>query len=246
MAGAAMVPSKTMTRPLMVAIGGDSGTGKAAVSAGLRELLGEARCSEVRLDGYFALSRIQRNTVGLSPLDPRTHDFAAMDEDLLRLAEGGTVVKRVYDHVMGAFAGSESIEPREIVLVQGRLPLHTRVLRELFGVRVWLEREPNLTLPWTIHRDAVVRGDGDERVREAIERRRADYEMYIAPQARYAEICVRFAASGATFEEDGHSVVPDATTTRSDLDPTLARTVALIAKRIERARSAALSTEAPR
>ncbi|MEO7039834.1 MAG: hypothetical protein ABI186_07365 [Candidatus Elarobacter sp.] len=32
-----------MTRPLLVAIGGDSGTGKAAVCAGLRALLGDAR-----------------------------------------------------------------------------------------------------------------------------------------------------------------------------------------------------------
>lgn len=236
-----------MTNPLMVAIGGDSGTGKAAVCSGLRDVLGVQRCSEVQLDGYFALNRIQRNTVGFSPLDPRAHDFAAMDEDLLRLSQGATIVKPVYDHVMGAIAGMESIEPREIVLVQGRFPLYTQVLRALFHVRVWLERETNLTLPWTIHRDAMERGDRDERVREAIERRRADYEKHIAPQGRYAQIRVRYGAAGATFEEDGKTVVPDPVQGSTPLEPTLARTVGLIANRIEHARAerANVSASAP-
>jgi uridine kinase len=192
-----------MARPIMVAVGGDSGTGKAALCAGLRTIFGEDRVADVSLDGYFALSRTQRNAVELSPLDPRAHDFAAMDEDLFGLARGGTITKPVYDHVMGAISGTETVEARSIVLVQGRFPLYTQVLRAFFDVSVWLEREPGLVLPWTIHRDAVERGDGDERVRAAIERRRADHEKYIAPQAQYADLRARFTHAGATFTETG-------------------------------------------
>jgi phosphoribulokinase len=181
----------------MVAVGGDSGTGKAALCAGLRSIYGDERVAEVQLDGYFALNRMQRNAVELSPLDPRAHDFAAMDEDLFQLSRGNAITKPVYDHVMGAIAGTETIEPRSIVLVQGRFPLYTNVLRALFDVSVWLEREPGLVLPWTIHRDAVER-EGDERARAAIERRRADYAKYIAPQAQYAGIRVRFTHDDAS------------------------------------------------
>ncbi len=183
-----------MTRPIMVAVGGDSGTGKAALCAGLREVFGEERCSELHLDGYFALNRAQRNAVGLTPLDPRTHDFAAIDEGLWRLAHGETVTAPVYDHAMGAVSGSRTVKPREIVLVQGRFPLYTHVLRDLFDVGVWLEREPGLTLAWTIHRE--VGGTAGER-------RRADYATYLAPQAAYAEVGVRFTRGGMTLSERG-------------------------------------------
>jgi uridine kinase len=191
-----------MARPIMVAVGGDSGTGKAALCAGLRTIFGEERVADVSLDGYFALNRTQRNAVELSPLDPRAHDFAAMDEDLFRLSRGNAVTKPVYDHVMGAISGTETVEPRSVVLVQGRFPLYTQVLRAFFDVSVWLEREPGLVLPWTIHRDAAER-EGDERVHAAIERRRADYEKYIAPQAQYADLRARFTRNGATFTESG-------------------------------------------
>jgi phosphoribulokinase len=187
----------------MVAVGGDSGTGKATLCAGLREIFGEERCSEVRLDGYFGLNRTQRHAVGITALDPRAHDFAAMDEDLSLLAHGGTITKPVYDHQLGAIASLEAIEPREIVLVQGLFPLYTSVLRALFDVSVWLEPDPELKLAWTIHRDVTERGYREEQVRAELERRRADYETYIAPQAVYADIRASFGRRVVTFHKNG-------------------------------------------
>lgn len=178
----------------MVAVGGDSGTGKAALCAGLRDVFGSERCGELHLDGYFALDRAQRNAVGMTPLDPRTHDFALMDEDLWQLAHGAAVTVPVYDHLRGAVAGSRAVEPRDIMLVQGRFPLYTHVLRALFDVGVWLEREREFTLPWTIHRE--IGG-------AAGERRRADYATYLAPQARHADVHVRFTRAGVTLSERG-------------------------------------------
>ena len=180
--------------PIMVALGGDSGTGKAALCAGLREVFGERRCSELHLDGYFALDRAQRAAVGLTPLDPRAHEFAAMGEDLRELANGSAVVAPLYDHPTGAVSGHRLVEPRDIMLVQGRFPLYTHALRSLFDVGVWLEREPDLVLDWTIHR--AVGG-------VAVERRRADYAAYLAPQAQHAQVSVRFTSGGMTLTQRG-------------------------------------------
>ena len=187
----------------MVAVGGDSGTGKATLCEGMRAIFGEDRCAEVRLDGYLALSRVQRNTVALTPLDPRTYDFAAMDDDLWQLAHGTAIVKPVYDHHLGAIRGMETVEPREIVLVHGTFPLFTRVLRSFFDVSVWLEPERDLKIAWMIDRNITERGYREEQVRAEIERRAEDYERYIAPQAQYADILARFSASGVTFIKSG-------------------------------------------
>ncbi|MDB5027685.1 MAG: putative Phosphoribulokinase/uridine kinase family [Candidatus Eremiobacteraeota bacterium] len=187
----------------MVAVGGDSGTGKATLCAGLRAIFGDDRCTEVRLDGYFGLNRAQRYAVGITALDPRSHDFAAMDEGLMQLANGGTIVKPVYDHLRGAIASTETIEPRDIVLVQGLFPLYTRVLRALFDVSVWLEPDPELKLAWTIHRDTTERGYREDQVRAELERRSADYERHIAPQAEHADIRASFTPNGVTFHKSG-------------------------------------------
>lgn len=187
----------------MVAVGGDSGTGKATLCEGLRAIFGDERCTEVRLDGYLALNRAERNAVGMTALDPRAHDFAAMDEDLSQLARGGAITKPVYDHLRGAIAATETVEPAEIVLVQGLFPLYTRVLRSLFDVAVWMEPDPTLKQEWMIHRDTTQRGYREEQVRAEIERRRSDYDRYIAPQAEYADIRASFNEGGVTFLKSG-------------------------------------------
>ena len=166
-----------MQRPIMVAVGGDSGTGKVTLCKGLREIFGEERCVEVRLDGYFA----------------------QMEEDLWHLAHGETVEKPIYDHRRGAVGRHETIEPREIILVQGMFPLYTWALRSLFDVAVWLEPDAGLKQNWAIHRDVTERGYTEEQVRAELARRRPDYEKYIAPQARYADLRACFSQSGVTF-----------------------------------------------
>jgi phosphoribulokinase len=188
-----------MVRPIMVAVGGDSGTGKVTLCKGLREIFSEERCVEVRLDGYFGLNRAQRHAVGITALDPRAHNFAQMEEDLWQLAHGRTIEKPVYDHRRGSVSRHETIEPREIILVQGMFPLYTWALRSLFDVSVWLEPDAGLKRDWTIHRDTTERGYYEEQVRAEIERRRPDYEKYIAPQAHYADLRACFTPKGVTF-----------------------------------------------
>jgi phosphoribulokinase len=188
-----------MVRPIMVAVGGDSGTGKVTLCKGLREIFGDERCVEVRLDGYLGLNRVQRHAVGMTALDPRAHNFAQMEEDLWHLAHGRAIEKPMYDHRRGAVDRYETIEPREIILVQGLFPLYTWALRSLFDVSVWLEPDAGLKRDWAIYRDTTERGYYEEQVRAEIERRRPDYEKYIAPQAHYADVRACFTPGGVTF-----------------------------------------------
>jgi len=192
-----------MARPIMVAVGGDSGTGKVTLCEGLRAIFGDKRCVEIRLDGYLALNRHQRNLVGMTALDPRVHDFAAMEEDLWRLAHGESITKPVYDHRLGAVSHTETIDAQDIVLVQGLFPLYTRALRSLFDVSVWLEPQPDLKVEWQIQRDTAERGYREEQVRAEIARRRDDAERYLAPQAAYADLRASFHDTGVTILKSG-------------------------------------------
>jgi phosphoribulokinase len=188
-----------MSRPIMVAVGGDSGTGKSTLCAGLDTIFDRERIVELCLDDYHGLDRAQRKAVGLTALNPRANNFAAMEEDLWQIAQGRAIVKPVYDHSDGTFGEPETVEPRDIVIVHGLFPLYTRALRQLFDVSVWLAPQTELKVAWKVQRDMSQRGYTEDEVRAEIAKRQPDIDAYIAPQEKYADLCVTFSRpSGGT------------------------------------------------
>ena len=181
-----------MKRPIMIAVGGDSGTGKTTLCRGIYDIFGAERIETICLDDYHALDRAQRKAVGFTALDPRANNFAAMEEDLWTLREGGTIAKPIYDHGDGTFKGPEMIEPKDIIVVQGLFPLYTRSLRSLFDVMVWLDPETELKIDWKIQRDVTQRGYREEEVRAEIEKRQPDIAAHINPQGKHADLTVTF------------------------------------------------------
>ncbi len=180
------------SRPIMIAVGGDSGTGKTTLCRGIFDIFGPERIETICLDDYHALDRAQRKAVGLTALDPRANNFAAMEEDMWALREGHAIDKPIYDHADGTFKGPERIEPKEIIIVQGLFPLYTRALRSLFDVTVWLDPETDLKIAWKIQRDTMQRGYDEAEVRAEIERRQPDINAHISPQGKWADLTVRF------------------------------------------------------
>lgn len=179
-------------RPIMIAVGGDSGTGKTTLCRGLERIFGMNRILTICLDDYHSLDRQQRKAAGLTALDPRANNFAAMEEDLFLLHEGKAVLKPVYDHHDGTIVGPEYVEPREIIVVQGLFPLYTRMLRSLFDVAVWLKPEIDLKVAWKIQRDTAQRGYTASQVWEEIELRQGDIRKHIEPQSRHADVSIEF------------------------------------------------------
>jgi phosphoribulokinase len=181
-----------MGRPIMVAIGGDSGTGKSTLGKGIHAIFGPGRIVEICLDDYHALDRAQRAAVGLTALNPRVNNFAAMEEDLWQLAHGRTISKPVYDHTDGTFGPNETIVPADIVIVEGLFPLYTRALRSMFDVSVWLDPQNALKIGWKLQRDTAQRGYSAGEVSAEIAKRQPDIDAYITPQEKYADLVVRF------------------------------------------------------
>ncbi len=193
-------------RPIMIAVGGDSGTGKTTLCRGLDKIFGAERIETICLDDYHSLDREQRKAVGFTALDPRANNFAAMEEDMWTLRDGQPIRKPVYDHADGRIKGPETIAPKEIIVVQGLFPLYTRALRNLFDVTVWLDPETELKVAWKIQRDVTQRGYSPEQVRAEIEKRQPDIRAHITPQAKHADLTVRFSrpATWSTHPDDAH------------------------------------------
>lgn len=204
----------TTARPLLIGIGGDSGTGKSTLTAGVYRIIGERRITTLCLDDYHSLDRRERKLLGVTALDPRANDFFRMESQLLDLKRGKPILKPVYDHHDGTFGTPEEVVPREIVIVQGLHPFLAPGVRALFDLKVWLDPEVELKHRWKIQRDVAKRGYTPEAVAREIEARRPDVEAYIAPQRSFADLVIRFHRSPGNEEQEHLNV---RITTRSTL-----------------------------
>jgi phosphoribulokinase len=115
-----------------------------------------------------------------------------MAEHLLALGAGEPVLKPTYDHRTGSFGRDEPLAPKEIVIVEGLLPLADRGLREAIDVAVFLEPDETLRRRWKLERDVFERGYAPKDVVAEVRRREADAAQHVRPQRDHADVIVRF------------------------------------------------------
>ncbi len=180
-------------RPIMLAIAGDSAAGKTTLTKGLVEALGPERCVSLCTDDYHRYDRAERKELPFTALHPDCNYVEIMEQHLQLLATGSPVLKPVYDHSTGQLARPELVEPADVVIVEGLLPLHSKLSRACFDVTVYLDPPEEIRREWKIARDTGKRGYVPEQVLTELDRREPESEAHIRPQRAQADVVVRFA-----------------------------------------------------
>jgi phosphoribulokinase len=191
----------TGLRPVLLALAGDSASGKSTLSRGIEFVLGVERVGRVCTDDYHRFDRATRAEVGITPLAPEANRMDLMAEHLRALAAGRTVTKPTYDHHTGSFGSDEPVAPGEIVIVEGLLPLADRGVRDVIDVAVFLEPEEELRRRWKLERDVFERGYSPKEVVEELRRREPDVAQHVRPQRDFADVIVRFHRTGSEDED---------------------------------------------
>ena len=189
-------------RPIMVAIAGDSASGKTTLTQGIVEALGSDRITAICVDDYHRYDRIERKGLPFTALHPACNYVDVMEQHLQLLALGQPVLKPVYNHGTGTLDRPVLVEPSEFVIAEGLLPLHTRLSRACFDVTVYLDPPELIRRRWKHKRDVTKRGYNDEEVAAELARREPESAAYIRPQRAHADIVVRF----APIEERGETI----------------------------------------
>ncbi len=196
-------PSAGPSRPVMLGIAGDSAAGKTTITRGLVKALGPQRCVAVCVDDYHRYDRAERKGLSFTPLHPDCNYVEVMEQHLQLLASGQPILKPVYDHADGTLTRPELIAPREFVIVEGLLPLHTPLARACFDVTVYLDPPEDIRRGWKVGRDTGERGYTTEQVLAELDRREPESEAFIRPQRSHADTVVRFAPIASRDDPPG-------------------------------------------
>lgn len=187
------VEGRSPRRPVMIAIAGDSAAGKTTLTNGLVNALGPERVTAICVDDYHRYDRVERKSLPFTALHPACNYVEIMEQHLQLLATGQPCLKPVYDHGTGQLTRPELIEPREFVIVEGLLPLHTKLARACFDLSIYLNPPEEIRRRWKVDRDTRKRGYSPAAVLRELEMREPESAEFIRPQAAYVDIMVRFA-----------------------------------------------------
>jgi uridine kinase len=182
----------TGRKPLVIGIAGCSGSGKTTLA---RELAAQFEATLFPLDLYYRdLSQFPLDERHKLNFDhPDSLESELIIEHVRSLAAGQPIRRPVYDfkthsRVLGAF---ETIEPAEVVIVEGILALHYGELHPLYNFSIYVNAPHEVCLARRIYRDTRERGRTEDSVREqfhATARPMADF--YVLPSATRASIVV--------------------------------------------------------
>jgi phosphoribulokinase len=185
--------ARDVARPVMLAIAGDSAAGKTTITQGLVEVLGPDRCTAVCVDDYHRYDRAERRDKPFTALHPDCNYLQIMEQHLQLLAMGQPVLKPAYDHHTGQLRRPVLVEPREFVITEGLLPLHTKLARACFDATVYLDPPEEIRRSWKVKRDTAERGYAAPAVLTELDQREPESAAFIRPQRAFADIVIRFA-----------------------------------------------------
>lgn len=217
--------NRSLSRPVILGIVGDSASGKTTLALGIAAILGSDRVTILGADDYHRLTRAERAKAGVTPLHPSSNYVDILEQHLRLLRDGEAVLKPVYDHTHGTLERPNYLEPKEYVIVEGLLGYHTRALRDCFDVKIFLDPEEELRTRWKLRRDCNERGYTPEQAHAEILSRQQDSQTYVQPQRTFADIVVRFFHPDSDAQDNGthlnvrHTLRP--TLPHPDLTPIL-------------------------
>ncbi|MBL6932211.1 MAG: phosphoribulokinase [Rhodospirillales bacterium] len=219
------MPFKSVERPIILGIVGDSASGKTTLSDGIANILGPDKVVTICTDDYHRFDRQERSCGCLSALNPKCNYIDILEQHIQLLREGKSILKPMYNHSTGTLERPMYVEPREFIIMEGLLGYSTRSMRDAYDVKVYMEPNEELRVKWKIRRDCAERGYSEEEVMASLSKRMNDSAEFVQPQRTFADMVVSFYAPDDRADETGahlnvrHTLRP--TLPHPDLSPIL-------------------------
>ena len=77
------------------------------------------------------------------------------------------------------------------MVLEGLHPFYDERVRGLYDFSIYLDISDEVKFAWKIQRDMKERGHSLESIKASIEARRPDFEAYIDPQKKHADVIIQ-------------------------------------------------------
>ena len=178
----------------MIGIAGGSGSGKTTVAQTILQRVGADRIVYLQHDSYYkdlrGLPPAQRNQFNFD--HPNSLETDLLIEHITALRAGKAVEVPIYDFSTDSrTADTFTLEPREVILVEGILIFTEPALREVFDIKIFVDTDADLRFIRRLERDITERGRTTESViRQYLHTVRPMHLEFVEPSKRYADIII--------------------------------------------------------
>ena len=179
---------KLINKPILIAISGDSASGKDTLGRALGGVFGENSVASLNGDDYHLYERDSKMWKKLTHLNPKANNLKQFENDSISLKKGIGVNCREYNHETGTFLQKVNIKKKDFILVIGLHALYQKKLRECTDLSIYLDVENNLRKYFKINRDIKKRNYKYLNIVQEIKRRKKDSKLYIEKQKKYADL----------------------------------------------------------
>ena len=179
---------------LIIGIAGGAGSGKTTVVRKLIERLPNDVVAVIEQDAYYRdsshLPMEERQQINFD--HPDSVEFDLLFNHLCKLGKGEAIEQPVYSYSEYSRMGETvKVEPKQIIIVEGILVLTQPFLRDIMGLKVFVDAEADDRLIRVIHRDVLKRGRNVDQILQRYEATvKPMHLQFIEPTKRYADLII--------------------------------------------------------
>jgi uridine kinase len=180
--------------PLVIGIAGGSGSGKTTVAQTILQRVGTDRIAFLQHDSYYkdlrGLPPAQRNEFNFD--HPNSLETELLIKHIGTLRNGKSVEVPIYDFSTDSrTAQSFTVQPRNVILVEGILIFTEAALRKLFDIKIFVDTDADLRFIRRLERDIHERGrTTDSVIKQYMHTVRPMHLEFVEPSKRYADIII--------------------------------------------------------
>ena len=179
---------------LVIGIAGGTGSGKTTVVNKIIQSLPSGEVAVLPQDSYYRDSShipvSERSKINFD--EPASIEWELLERQLVELKNGHTIQMPTYSYLTCTRQPETvTVEPRDVVIVEGILILTQPRLRDLLDIKVFVDADADDRLIRVISRDCIERGRTPQMVIDRyVETLKPMHELYIEPSKRYADLIV--------------------------------------------------------
>ena len=178
---------------IMIGIAGGTGSGKSTLADTLLQTFGE-KAVLVRQDDYYKdLDFMAEEERAKQNFDhPNAIDFSLLYDHLVQLKNNAPIEVPIYNFCHHAReVTTHTINPAEIIIVEGILLFSIAEIRELFDLKIFVDTDDDIRLLRRIERDMKERGRDLASIRnQYLATVKPMHDAFVEPSKRYADVIV--------------------------------------------------------